>query len=153
RRPRARRRPSEPAPRLSPPPAGVATPATPARPTPTDEPRTPDPTGPNRTEPNHVAPERSTGPPAGAGPGGKAKPTMDQLKEILKQAIKYRFWIAVGLSALLPLIAYFVGVGAVKTQAKAQSDAIEAAEKDVKQYASGNVINDQYQPVVAEKTG
>src|SRR3954470_5040419 len=82
----------------------------------------------------------------------KAKRPMDQLKDILKQAIKYRFWIAVGVSALLPMIAYFVGVGAVQAEAAKQTGAITSAEKDVKQYASGNVINDQYKPIVAEKT-
>lgn len=77
---------------------------------------------------------------------------MDQVKEILRQAIKYRFWIALGISALLPMIAYFVGVGPVQTKAAAETATITSAEKDVKQYTSGNVINAQYKPLVSEKT-
>ena len=46
---------------------------------------------------------------------------MDQLKEILQQAAKYRFWIAVGIAALLPLIAYFVGTGAIAEEEKAKT--------------------------------
>ena len=77
---------------------------------------------------------------------------MDQVKEILKQAIKYRFWIAVGVSALLPMIAYFVGVGAIQTKAAAETGVITSAEKDVKQYAGGRPVNGQYKGVVGEKT-
>lgn len=77
---------------------------------------------------------------------------MDQLKEILKQAIKYRFWIAVGISALLPLIAYFVGVGAVQAEAAKKDGEIRSAEKDVKQYSGGNIVNGQYKPIVVTKT-
>jgi hypothetical protein len=77
---------------------------------------------------------------------------MDQLKEILKQAIKYRFWIAVGVSALLPMIAYLVGSGPIQKKADDEGKAITSAEKDVKQYASGTIPNGQYKGIVAEKT-
>jgi hypothetical protein len=77
---------------------------------------------------------------------------MDQLKEIIKQAIKYRFWIAVGLSALLPLIAYFVGSGSVKAKAAAETAKIEGASKNVKQYMSGTLPNGQYKGIVGERT-
>jgi hypothetical protein len=77
---------------------------------------------------------------------------MDQLKEILRQAIIYRFWIAVGLSALLPMIAYFVGVGPVQQKAAAETAAITGADKDVKKYTSGDLPNKDYKPAVAEKT-
>ncbi|MFO0910008.1 MAG: hypothetical protein U0794_16950 [Isosphaeraceae bacterium] len=77
---------------------------------------------------------------------------MDQLKEILRQAIKYRFWIAVGISALLPMIAYFVGSGPIKAKAAAETNTIQSADKEVKQYASGTIPNAQYKPIVAEKT-
>ena len=40
---------------------------------------------------------------------------MDQLKEVLRQMIIYRFWISVGLAALLPMIGYFVAHLAVET--------------------------------------
>jgi len=77
---------------------------------------------------------------------------MDQLKEILRQAIKYRFWIAVGLSALFPLIAYFVGVGKVKEEAKKKTDTILASEKKVAGYKSPTVPTAAYKNVVTEKT-
>lgn len=77
---------------------------------------------------------------------------MDQVKEILRQAIKYRFWIAVGVSCLLPMIAYFVGVGPIQTKAAAETALITSAEKDVKQYTGGKPVNGQYKGVVAEKT-
>ncbi len=77
---------------------------------------------------------------------------MDQLKEFLKQAIKYRFWIAVGLSALLPVIAYFAGAGEIQAKAKTQRDAIEGADKGVAPYMSGTPVNADYPKVVAGKT-
>jgi hypothetical protein len=77
---------------------------------------------------------------------------MDQLKEILRQAIKYRFWIAVGVSALLPVIAYFLGAGAIQLQAETQANIITAADKDVIQYSSGVPVNKDYKPLVSEKT-
>ena len=55
---------------------------------------------------------------------------MDQLKEYLRQAIKYRFWIAVGISALLPAIAYAVGSGPVKQKAAERTTAIKQADSD-----------------------
>lgn len=76
---------------------------------------------------------------------------MDQLKEILKQAIKYRFWIAVGLSALLPIIAYAAGSGRVKQKAAEETAKIKAANADVNQYTSGVVPNHQYKPIVEVK--
>ena len=42
---------------------------------------------------------------------------MDQLKEVLRQMIIYRFWISVGLAALLPMIGYFVAVGPIQAKA------------------------------------
>jgi hypothetical protein len=78
---------------------------------------------------------------------------MDQLKDFLKQAIKHRFWIAVGLSALLPVIAYAVGSGPIKDKAKQETDAIKGANDGVTKYKSGVVPNAQYKPMVDEKTG
>ena len=77
---------------------------------------------------------------------------MDQLKEILRQAIKYRFWIAVGISALLPIIAYVVGSGPVQAKTATETTKIKAPKKDVKKYTSGDLPNNQYKPIVAEKT-
>lgn len=77
---------------------------------------------------------------------------MDQVKEILRQAIKYRFWIALGISLLVPAIAYVVGSGPVKDEAVKQTTAITNAKKDVEQYANGNVYNGQYRPIIEAKT-
>jgi hypothetical protein len=77
---------------------------------------------------------------------------MDQLKEILRQAIKYRFWISVGLAALLPMIAYFVGSGPVKAKTTTEEGVITTTHKAVLPFKSGKPINAQYKPVVEEKT-
>src|SRR3954451_10123970 len=77
---------------------------------------------------------------------------MDQLKDILKQAIKYRFWIVVGISALLPIIAYAAGSGPIKAKAAAETAAIKAAESGVRDYASAVAPNAQYKPIVEAKT-
>jgi hypothetical protein len=71
---------------------------------------------------------------------------MDQLKEFLRQAIKYRFWIAVGISALLPMIAYFVGSSKIQAEATRQAADVKSANE------SGNVPNGQYKPIVTSKT-
>lgn len=73
---------------------------------------------------------------------------MDQVKEILKQLIKYRFWIAVGISALLPMIAYAVGSGPVQEQAKKKTDEIVGAEKGVRAFTNGVLPNKQYKELV-----
>src|SRR5438874_7522442 len=77
---------------------------------------------------------------------------MDQVKEILRQAIKYRFWIAVGIAALMPVIAYFATAGSLNAETVAEKNKIETAEKDVKNYTSGNLPNADYTKVVNEKT-
>ena len=77
---------------------------------------------------------------------------MDQVKEFLRQCIKYRFWISLSVAALFAIIAYFLGSGPVQAKADTETKAITAAEKDVKQYAAPNIPNDQYKPIVDEKT-
>src|SRR5437899_11090065 len=77
---------------------------------------------------------------------------MDQLKEILRQAIKYRFWIAAGISVLLPIIAYFAGTGAMRAEAKRLADDIKGADEGVKKYAGATLPNGQYPPIVKGKT-
>ncbi|MDX2035769.1 MAG: hypothetical protein SFX72_03900 [Isosphaeraceae bacterium] len=77
---------------------------------------------------------------------------MDQVKDFLKLAVKYRFWIAAVIAFLLPMIGYFVGSGPVKAKAKTQADAIIAADKDVANYTSPGLPNAQYKPLVDEKT-
>src|SRR5262249_33609207 len=76
---------------------------------------------------------------------------MDQVKEILRQMIKYRFWIAVGISALLPMIAYAVGAGPSKQKAATETANIESAEKGVKEYANGVLPNGQYKGIVDQQ--
>lgn len=77
---------------------------------------------------------------------------MDQLKEFLKQAVKYRFWIAVGLSALLPMIAYFIASGSLQGETTKQEADITGSQKGVGEYSNGTVVNKDYKPLVEEKT-
>ncbi|HEV3164264.1 MAG TPA: hypothetical protein VGZ22_09560 [Isosphaeraceae bacterium] len=77
---------------------------------------------------------------------------MDQLKEFLRLAIKYRFWIAVGLAALLPMIGYFVGASSISAEANAKAQKIVSSDKAVKEYISGTKPNAQYKGVVQTKT-
>ena len=76
---------------------------------------------------------------------------MDQLKTFLRQCVKYRFWIAVGVSMLLPMIGYFVGAGAY-TDATAKREAeIKSTETDVSKYTSPKPKTGDYKQVVEEK--
>ncbi len=77
---------------------------------------------------------------------------MDQLKEALRQAVKYRFWIAVGVSALLFLLAYFTGTGSLAKEEKEGSDQAKAADEGAKKYISGVVKNAPWTQAVTEKT-
>ncbi|WZO97602.1 hypothetical protein EP7_004644 [Isosphaeraceae bacterium EP7] len=77
---------------------------------------------------------------------------MDQIKVYLNLAVKYRFWITMGIAAILPMIAYFVGSGPVKKAASDKESLIKSASEGVKPYASGSVINAQYTPLLEEKT-
>ena len=78
---------------------------------------------------------------------------MDQVKEFLRQCVKYRFWISLGVAALFAIIAYFLGSGPVQRQGRERDQAItHGGHKDVKQYAAPGVPNDQYKPIVDEKT-
>ncbi len=56
----------------------------------------------------------------------------EQVKEVLRQLIKHRFWIAVGFAALFAVIAYFMGAGPVQAKATAEKTKIINAEKDVR---------------------
>jgi hypothetical protein len=78
---------------------------------------------------------------------------MEQVKEVVRQIIKYRFWISVGVAALFGLIAYAVGSGPVRDQFKKEADAIKGAENTVKQYTAAGIPTAAYQPIVEEKTG
>jgi hypothetical protein len=77
---------------------------------------------------------------------------MEQVKEVVRQIIKYRFWISVGFAALFGIIAYLVGASPVRAKAEAETKKIKDAETEVKQYASTNIPTKEYQPIVEEKT-
>ncbi len=76
---------------------------------------------------------------------------MDQLKDILKQAVKYRFWIAIGIASLLPIIAFFVGTGALADAEKAQTTKIKSAKDEAGKFASGTIQNGLWKSAVDEK--
>ena len=78
---------------------------------------------------------------------------VEQLKEFLRQCIKYRFWISLSVAALFAIIAYFLGSSPVQAKADQQTKAITQAANDVKQFAAPGVPNDQFKPIVDEKTG
>jgi len=78
---------------------------------------------------------------------------VEQLKEFLRQCIKYRFWISLGVAALFAIIAYFLGSSPVQAKADRQTQEINKAANDVKQFMLPGVPNDQYKPIVDEKTG
>jgi hypothetical protein len=76
----------------------------------------------------------------------------EQVKEILRQLIKHRFWIAVGFASLFAVIAYFMGSGPVQAKAKEEIGKITNAEKGVKAYNSTAKPTGDYKPIVEEKT-
>lgn len=76
---------------------------------------------------------------------------MDQLKDILNQAIKYRFWIAVGLAAVIPMIGFFVAHGSITDETGKKSAEITGAQKGLEAF-SGEVKNKQYITAVQERT-
>src|SRR5664279_1555885 len=78
---------------------------------------------------------------------------MDQVKEFLRQCVKYRFWISVSVAALFALIAYFLGAGPVQKKADDETKAITQANKDVEPFKAPGVPNGDYQKLVDEKTG
>jgi hypothetical protein len=77
---------------------------------------------------------------------------VEYLKEFLRLCIKYRFWISVGVAALLVIIAYLAGSSPVRTKAEQEKRAILQADSDVKKFTSPGIPNDQYKPIVLEKT-
>src|ERR1700677_1070819 len=76
----------------------------------------------------------------------------EQVKEVLRQVIKYRFWISVTIAALFAVIAYVMGSAPVKAKAIQETKIIKDAEGAVKKYASPSVPTDAYRPIVEEKT-
>ena len=76
---------------------------------------------------------------------------MDQLKDFLRQCVKYRFWIAFGVSLLLPIAGYFVGAGVINAETTKREGEIKTVKSDVGKYTSGPVVNAQYPPMAAQK--
>jgi hypothetical protein len=78
---------------------------------------------------------------------------MDQVKEYLQLAIKYRFWIVVGIAALLPTIAWFATSGAL-AQAESQKVAdIKGAYDGVDKFAKNPTpVIPLYKNLVAKKS-
>ncbi len=77
---------------------------------------------------------------------------MDQVKEFLRQCVKYRFWIAFGVSMILPMIGFFVGSGAI-TEAKTKREGeIKSAKGDIGKFTTPGLPNAQYKPEVDKKT-
>jgi hypothetical protein len=77
---------------------------------------------------------------------------MEQVKEVVRQLIKYRFWIAISAAALFGLIAYFMGAGPVQEAAKKETATIKKAATEVEQYKAPSMPTKDYKPVVDEKT-
>jgi hypothetical protein len=77
---------------------------------------------------------------------------MDQVKSFVRIMVTYRFWIAITVAAMFSGIAYFLGSGPVHEKTKSATASIEKADKDVKQFASPGLPNDQFKPLIDEKT-
>lgn len=76
---------------------------------------------------------------------------MDQVKEFLRQCVKYRFWIAFGVSMLLPMAGYLVGAGAIGKATAAREGQINKAKTDIAAYTNPNPPNGQYKGIVDGK--
>lgn len=76
---------------------------------------------------------------------------MDQVKVIFNQMIRCRFWIVVGIAALLPVAGYFATAGTLKEETQAKEAEIISAQKDVQQYSGGTIPNTLYKQAVDQK--
>jgi hypothetical protein len=77
---------------------------------------------------------------------------METAKEVLRQIIKYRFWISISVAALFATIAYTVGSGPIRELAAKATNDIIAAEKEVKLYQGQGIPTREWMPVVEGKT-
>jgi hypothetical protein len=77
---------------------------------------------------------------------------METAKEVLRQMIKYRFWISIGIAALFATIAYMVGSGPIQALAAKETTDIKNAEKEVRTYQDPGFPTKEYRPVVEAKT-
>jgi hypothetical protein len=76
---------------------------------------------------------------------------MEQVKEVLRQLIKYRFWIAISAAAVFGVVAYFMGAGPVRLKADEATKKILAAETEVKTYASPTIPTKEWADIVNDK--
>lgn len=76
---------------------------------------------------------------------------MDQLKVFFRQVAKHRFWIAFGISLLLPTVGYLLGSDALKSATRTREGEITSAKTALQPFSAPGIPNVQYQPIVAEK--
>lgn len=77
----------------------------------------------------------------------------EQVKLVLRWIVKYRFWLILGLSALLPTIGYVVGSGPIQKATADEVGKIKGADSGVAPYTAPGVVNDQWKPLVDDKKG
>jgi len=65
-------------------------------------------------------------------------------KEILRLMIQHRFWISLGIAALLPMIGYLFAAGDLTDRIESKTQEIKSAQDGAEQYTSGPVVNAQY---------
>ena len=83
----------------------------------------------------------------------KATTIMDQLKDILKQVINYRFWIAVGVSALfLPMVAYVVGAATIQARRRPRRAPSRAPTTGSRRTPRASPSTSSTQSIVTTKT-
>jgi hypothetical protein len=75
----------------------------------------------------------------------------DQLKLAVKWSVRNRFWIALGFSALLPMIGYLIGSAPIKEDTKKEVTKIKGADSGVKPYTQPGIPNAQYKPLIDDK--
>lgn len=78
---------------------------------------------------------------------------MDQVKEYLKIALQHRFWIAVGIAAILPIVGYFLASGSIAEEEQRLTSQVKAGIDAVKKFESNTrPVNQAYKPLVETET-
>jgi hypothetical protein len=75
----------------------------------------------------------------------------DQLKLAVKWSVRNRFWIALGFSALLPMIGYMIGSAPIKNETQNEVKKIKGADSGVRPYTQPGIANPQWKPLIDEK--
>ncbi len=77
---------------------------------------------------------------------------MEQVKDFLRLALKYRFWIAVGIASLLPIIGYFMASGAIADEEQKAKAEVESSLTAIKKFESNTrPVNASYKPLVEKE--